>query len=109
MMGFFSAWTPKEYGIAQIFTAQGSRKHVDAILPSLLEYLETAGGSLNCSVKEERVARSWVSSSNLPLPPVIGEVIWQSDALASRPNALPTAAPEFHDVERSLSNRCGSS
>lgn len=78
-MGLFSAWTPKAYGIAQIFTVQGSREHIDAILPPLLKYLDDAGGAVNCSIKEELIARWWISSRDLPLPPVVSDVIWRPE------------------------------
>jgi hypothetical protein len=75
-MGFFSAYMRKSYGVAQIFTVQGSRTQVDQLLPRLLAYLETCGGTANCSVKEERVARWWLSHPSVPLPPVIGKIEW---------------------------------
>ncbi|MGI8990909.1 MAG: hypothetical protein ACR2I2_15195 [Bryobacteraceae bacterium] len=70
-MGFFAAYMRKPFGIAQIFTVQGSRKQVDEILPQLLNYLEACGGSANCSVKEERIAKWWLSDPSVALPPVI--------------------------------------
>src|SRR5262249_54450161 len=60
-MGFFAAYLPKPAGIAQIFTVQGSRKHIKAILPSLTDYLQSAGGAVDCSIKEERVVDWWLS------------------------------------------------
>jgi len=75
-MGFYAAYLPKSYGTAEIFTAQGSRTRIDAILPVLAEYLERAGGAIECSIKEERIADWWTSDTNLPLPPVIGSIEW---------------------------------
>lgn len=75
-MGFYAAYLPKSYGTAEIFTAQGSRPNIDAILPALGHYLEDAGGAVECSIKEERIAGWWTSASDLPLPPVIGSIEW---------------------------------
>jgi hypothetical protein len=75
-MGLFSAYIPKPYGTAQIFTAQGSRTHVQLIVQSLSEYLDNAGGAVDCNLKEERIADWWVSEPNLQLPPVIGSIEW---------------------------------
>jgi hypothetical protein len=75
-MGLYAAYLPKDYGTAEVFTAQGSRPDIDAILPPLLGYLERVGGSVECSVKEERIANWWTSNSALPLPPVISSIEW---------------------------------
>jgi hypothetical protein len=75
-MGFFSAYMRKSYGVAQIFTVQGSRVEIDQLLPQLVHYLETCGGTGSCSVKEERVVRWWLSEPSVPLPPVIGDIQW---------------------------------
>ena len=75
-MGFFSAYMKKPYGVAQIFTVQGSRSQIDKLLPLLLSFLETCGGTVHCSVKEERVARWWLSEPSVVLPPVIDEIEW---------------------------------
>lgn len=44
-MGLFSAYLPKPYGTARIFTAQGSQKVIASILGPLTDYLARAGGS----------------------------------------------------------------
>jgi hypothetical protein len=71
-MGFFAAYIPKSYGVAEIFTAQGSRSDVSQLLPGLVDFLNSVGGAVACSVKEERIAAWWVSDSSVRLPPVIG-------------------------------------
>jgi len=76
-MGLYTAYMPKPYGTAQIFTVQGSREKIRSILPPLKEYLENAGGMVNCSIKEERVADWWVSEPTLRLPPVVGYIEWR--------------------------------
>jgi len=75
-MGLFAAYLPKPYGVAQIFTAQGTRANIQAILEPLVEYLEQAGGAVECSFKEERVADWWLSEPGLRLPPVIDTIEW---------------------------------
>ncbi|HEV7859662.1 MAG TPA: hypothetical protein VGO91_13685 [Pyrinomonadaceae bacterium] len=75
-MGFFTAYLPKSYGLAQIFTAQGSKETIQEILPPLIEYLEKAGGAVNCSIMEERVAGWWLSASSVRMPPVIAAIHW---------------------------------
>ena len=74
-MGFFGAYLPKSYGVAAIFTAQGSRQDIDQILPALERYLNNAGGAVACSIKEERIANWWVSDPDLRLPPVVQDVL----------------------------------
>jgi hypothetical protein len=73
-MGFFSAYMDKSYGTAEILTAQGSRNTIQQLLSIILPYLKTAGGAVNCSVKEERVIRWWSSSSAIKFPPVVQAV-----------------------------------
>ncbi|HYU97706.1 MAG TPA: hypothetical protein VE977_02645, partial [Pyrinomonadaceae bacterium] len=76
-MGLYTAYMNKPYGTAQIFTVQGSREKIQLLLPALKEYLENAGGAVNCSIKEERVADWWLSEPTLQLPPVVGSIEWQ--------------------------------
>jgi hypothetical protein len=73
-MGLFSAYLPKPEGIFQVFTVQGAREKFRPMLPALIEYLEKAGGSVRCSIKEERVAQWWKSSPEVSLPPVIDSI-----------------------------------
>jgi hypothetical protein len=73
-MGFFSAYMDKSYGTAEILTAQGSRSTIQQLLSIILPYLKTAGGAVNCSVKEERVIRWWSSSNAVKFPPVVQAV-----------------------------------
>jgi hypothetical protein len=75
-MGLYTAYMAKSYGTAQIFTVQGSREKIQTILPALKEYLENAGGAVNCSIKEERVADWWLSEPTLRLPPVVDSIEW---------------------------------
>jgi hypothetical protein len=75
-MGLYTAYMNKPYGSAQIFTVQGSREKIQSILPSLKKYLENAGGTVDCSIKEERVAAWWLSQENLSLPPVVASIEW---------------------------------
>jgi hypothetical protein len=75
-MGLFAAYLPKPYGTAVIFTAQGSRAKIDAVVPAVMDYVERAGGAVECSVKEERIVNWWMSESNLPLPPVVDCILW---------------------------------
>jgi hypothetical protein len=75
-MGLFTAYMPKPYGTAQIFTAQGSREKIQTMLPPLTAYLEKAGGAVDCSIKEERVADWWLSEPALRLPPVVDVIEW---------------------------------
>lgn len=73
-MGFYSVYMEKPFGEAEIFTAQGTRKMIRKILPEVISYLRQAGGAVECSVKEERILRWWMSSSELKLPNVIDSV-----------------------------------
>ena len=75
-MGFYCAYLPKDYEIGAIFTMQGSRKDIDSILPGTIEYIESAGGAVNCSIKEERIAHWWLSESDVSRPPVIDHIEW---------------------------------
>jgi hypothetical protein len=70
-IGFFSALRQKDYGIAEIFTTQGSYQDIQKVLPMIVSYLNQAGGAAVCIVKEERIIHSWVSSLDYKLPPVI--------------------------------------
>ena len=70
-IGLFSACLPKSYGIAEVFTVQGSQRDIGVLLPLLRRYLTDAGGGVRCSIKEERVARWWMCRPDIPLPPVV--------------------------------------
>jgi hypothetical protein len=70
-IGFFSALRQKDYGIAEIFTTQGSYQDIQKVLPMIVSYLNQAGGAAACVIKEERIIHSWVSSPDYKLPPVI--------------------------------------
>ena len=73
-MGFFCAYAPKPYGMAQVFTMQGSYRHIAAILPPLTNFIE-GGGLAHARLKEERIVRWWVSNSSVALPPVIHQIV----------------------------------
>jgi hypothetical protein len=76
-MGFVPASAPKPYGMDKIYTVQGSRAEISLLLPVLRAFLIRVGGGVACSIKEERIARWWVSSPSVLLPPVIGTISWQ--------------------------------
>jgi hypothetical protein len=90
-MGLFTAYMTKPYGTAQVFTAQGSKARVQEILPALTRYLRRAGGAVNCSVKEERVAAWWLSGAGLRLPPIIDKVVWNEQVSSVRTPPLQAA------------------
>lgn len=73
-MGLFSAHMQKDYGIARIFTTQGSREAIAMVLAKLIPHLDLAGGVTNATIKEERIARWWLSDPGFPLPPVIASI-----------------------------------
>jgi hypothetical protein len=73
-MGFFSVYMDKDYGTAEIFTTQGSCRDVRRVLPLITNYLNEVGGAVNCVIKEETIVRSWMSSPDLQLPPVISTI-----------------------------------
>lgn len=69
--GFFAVLLPKADGMATVFTAHGYRKDITALVPPVLNFLHAAGGFELVKVKEERIAKWWISDSSLPVPPVI--------------------------------------
>ncbi len=75
-MGLFVGYLPKKQGVAAIYTVQGSRQHISELMPALTYYLQRAGGGVRCSIKEERIADSWMSSPDIRLPPVIDKISW---------------------------------
>lgn len=81
-MGFFSAYMDKLSAKVEILTIQGTRQQIQEILPKLIMYLQQAGGSVGCSIKEERIIRWWTSSLDIQLPPVIQSIINSSSSLA---------------------------
>jgi hypothetical protein len=72
-MGFFCAYAPKSYGMAQVFTVQGSYRNIAEIIPLLTGFIEE-GGLAHVRLKEERIVRSWVSSASIVLPPIVEEI-----------------------------------
>lgn len=83
-MGLFCAHIPKPSGLALVFTVQGARSHIDLLAPALTEFLTIAGGCANASIKEERIARWWMSSPDVKRPPVVRAVHW---AVAQNPRS----------------------
>lgn len=73
-MDFFPASRLKDYGIAEIFTTQGSYQDIQKVVPMIVSYLNQAGGAAKCVIKEERIIHSWVSSPDYKLPPVIKSI-----------------------------------
>ncbi|MBN3949262.1 MAG: hypothetical protein HWQ38_23495 [Nostoc sp. NMS7] len=73
-MGFYSVYMEKSFGEVEIFTAQGTRKIIRQLLPEVITYLTAVGGAVQCSVKEERIIRWWMSSPELLLPSIINTV-----------------------------------
>jgi hypothetical protein len=83
-MGFFSVYIEKDYGKAQVFTAQGSTKNIRVILPLLIDYLNKAGGTVNCVVKEELVRDFIITHVEIvKTPPIIRTVHITDPALAA--------------------------
>ncbi len=81
-MGFFSVYMAKEWGMAEIFTTQGSFHDVNqVVMPALLEYLNKVGGAVNCVVKEERMIHYWLSHPDVKRPPVIGKIHLSGNAV----------------------------
>ena len=73
-MGFFSAFIQKQYGVAEVFTLQGTKRQISDILPIVKSWLIKSGGAKNCSLKEERIIEWWVSHDSLDLPPIIKSI-----------------------------------
>jgi hypothetical protein len=71
-MGFFSAYMDKPQGNVEIFTTQGTKKTIRTILTKIKDYLNQAGGMVNCSIKEEIILKWWLSDLNISVPPVVG-------------------------------------
>ena len=75
-MGFFLAANRKPYGVAHIFTVQGTKQQIASLSPAIVRYLHEAGGATHCKIKQEFIQAYWVSDSNVPLPPVVDAVNW---------------------------------
>lgn len=75
-MKMLSGFIPKEWGIAQIFTAQGTQEQINEIRGPLIDYLHSAGGAVHCSIKEERTVSYWMSHQDgIGLPYVIDQIL----------------------------------
>lgn len=64
-----------------IFTVQGDeRKLVESMCLATIDYVRRAGGGRRVRVKEEKVLGFWLSSPNIPRPPVVTSdtVKWSS-------------------------------
>ena len=75
-MGLSMIYMPKPSGIALICTAQGPREVVRSLASKLSAFLEAGGGAVGCSIKEELVAKWWVSDNSVLLPPVVHSIVW---------------------------------
>jgi len=74
-IGMLSGFIPKHYGMAQIFTAQGTQTQINLIRDPLVDYIHSAGGAKHCSIKEERTVSYWMSHpEGIGLPYVIDTI-----------------------------------
>ncbi len=74
-IGMLSGFIPKTWGVAQIFTAQGTQSQIKDIREPLLSWIYSTGGAARCSIKEERTVRYWMShSEGIGLPLVIDQI-----------------------------------
>jgi hypothetical protein len=74
-IGMLSGFIPKQHGMAQIFTAQGTQAQINQIRDPLVDYIHSAGGAKHCSIKEERTVRYWMSHpEGIGLPHVIDQI-----------------------------------
>lgn len=79
-MGFLTVYMPKAWGIAIIFTAQGTRKLVRKVRDAIFTYLRAAGGSVQCSIKEELIAKWWVSPGAVSMPRIVETIEWATSS-----------------------------
>ena len=74
-IGMLSGFIPKQYGMTQIFTAQGTQAQINQIRDPLVDYIHSAGGAKHCSIKEERTVSYWMSHpEGIGLPHVIDRI-----------------------------------
>ena len=74
-MGFFLAICQEaQRAPREIYTLQGSQQQIDQLRPGVIDYLESVGGVGNAVLKEERVARWWMSELGFPFPPVVDRI-----------------------------------
>jgi hypothetical protein len=78
-MGLLTIYVPKPWGLSIVFTAQGSRTQVKRMVQGLREFMDHTGGSVNCSIKEERIVNWWISPGPVSMPPVIQDIHWNDD------------------------------
>jgi hypothetical protein len=83
-MGFLSVYMPKPWGVSIIFTAQGTREIVRDIAKAIVSYLNTAGGAARCSIKEEVIAKWWMSDGGVAIPQVVQAINWNGSAGRAR-------------------------
>ena len=78
-MNLLSGYIPKSWGIAQIFTIQGTRAQIDELREPLWNFLHKTGGAVRGSMKEERTAGYWMSHPDkIGLPHVISRIEYNS-------------------------------
>lgn len=70
-IGMVSAFLPKGYHVTQVFTLQGTLDQIFQLYSLLFGYVKAAGGIVGGTIKEERTARSWLSSVDIELPPSV--------------------------------------
>jgi hypothetical protein len=76
-IGFFPAWCQGNGFVEGIWTIQAATvDEITAIRPAITKYLNEAGGTVGCSIDEERVVHFRLSHSDVSLPPVIDRINW---------------------------------
>lgn len=76
-MGFVRAVMPKWYGTQLIWTTAGTHAHINQVRPLVEAYLRNAGGCVNASIQDERIALWGLTTPAHDLPPVIQEIVMQ--------------------------------
>lgn len=72
--GLFGGYLPKPAGVAEVLTVQGDLKGVGVLRDAVVKYIESAGGAVDCSIKEERILSWWTSGPDVRLPPVMARI-----------------------------------
>ena len=70
-MGLMTIYMPKPRGIALIYTAQGEINVISELVDQTTQFLEKSGGAVKCDIKQEHIAKWWLSDDSLSLPPVV--------------------------------------
>lgn len=81
IMGYSCVLSEKPWGLAAVFSLQGSKEIISRAYEETCRFLTKCGGAAKCCIKDERISFLWVSGENAPKTRVVKKMNWNSSGI----------------------------